>query len=51
MTAMKGASVAEELERDATQITKAGGTDAEILTVGEGLLEQPTTLIRIVRAG
>ncbi|WKK62589.1 16S rRNA (guanine(527)-N(7))-methyltransferase RsmG [Corynebacterium sp. P8-C1] len=51
MTAMKGASVAEELERDATQITKAGGTDAEILTVGAGLLEQPTTLIRIVRAG
>lgn len=50
MTAMKGASVAEELERDAAMITKAGGTDAEILTVGEGLLEQPTTLIRIVRA-
>lgn len=51
MTAMKGASVAEELERDAKVIAKAGGTDAEILTVGEGLLEQPTTLIRIVRAG
>lgn len=51
MTAMKGASVAEELERDAAMITKARGTDAEILTVGEGLLEQPTTLIRIKRAG
>lgn len=51
MTAMKGASVAEELERDAKVIAKAGGTDAEILTVGEGLLEQPTTLIRIVRSG
>lgn len=51
MTAMKGASVAEELERDAKVIAKAGGTDAEILTVGEGLLEQPATLIRIVRAG
>ncbi|WKK60600.1 16S rRNA (guanine(527)-N(7))-methyltransferase RsmG [Corynebacterium sp. P3-F1] len=51
MTAMKGASVAEELERDAKIIAKAGGTDAEILTAGKGLLEQPTTLIRIVRAG
>lgn len=50
MVAMKGASVSEELERDAKIIAKAGGIDAEILTAGDGLLEQPTTLIRIVRA-
>lgn len=49
MVAMKGASVSEELERDSAQIRKAGGTDATIFQVGEGLLEQPTTLIRIVR--
>ena len=48
MVAMKGASVNEELERDAAEIAKAGGRDPEILTVGERL-EQPTTLIRIVR--
>lgn len=51
MVAMKGASVAEELERDAKIIAKAGGVDAEIFAVGEGVLEQPTTLIRIERAG
>ncbi|AIJ34530.1 16S rRNA (guanine(527)-N(7))-methyltransferase RsmG [Corynebacterium imitans] len=49
MVAMKGASVSEELERDQAQIRKAGGVDAEIFQVGEGLLAQPTTLIRIVR--
>lgn len=51
MIAMKGASVGEELERDAKVIAKAGGTDASIFTVGEGSVEQPSTLIRIVRAG
>nr|VDG61935.1 glucose inhibited division protein B [Streptococcus thermophilus] len=50
MAAMKGASVSEELERDAKQIAKAGGVDADIFTVGEGVLEQPTTMIRIVRS-
>ncbi|PAT07697.1 16S rRNA (guanine(527)-N(7))-methyltransferase RsmG [Corynebacterium hadale] len=49
MVAMKGASVSEELERDAAQIRKAGGGEATISQVGEGLLEQPTTLITIVR--
>lgn len=49
MLAMKGASVGEELERDARDISRAGGGDVEILTVGEGVLEQPTTLIRIPR--
>ena len=49
MIAMKGESVAEELERDAKAIAKAGGGDAEIFTVGESVLDQPTTLIRIQR--
>ncbi|WJY98644.1 16S rRNA (guanine(527)-N(7))-methyltransferase RsmG [Corynebacterium fournieri] len=49
MIAMKGESVAEELERDGREIAKAGGSDAEIFTVGESVLEQPTTLIRIQR--
>lgn len=49
MVAMKGASIREELERDADEIEAAGGTRAEIFQVGESVLEQPTTLIRIVR--
>lgn len=48
MVALKGASVSEELERDRKEVTKAGGGDAEIFTVGAALAE-PTTLIRIVR--
>ncbi|WP_040422078.1 16S rRNA (guanine(527)-N(7))-methyltransferase RsmG [Corynebacterium lipophiloflavum] len=49
MIAMKGESVAEELERDAAEIKRAKGGEAEIFTVGDNLLEQPTTLIRIPR--
>ena len=48
MVALKGASVSEELERDRKEVTKAGGGDVEIFTVGAALAE-PTTLIRIVR--
>ncbi|MCP1388469.1 16S rRNA (guanine(527)-N(7))-methyltransferase RsmG [Corynebacterium sp. TA-R-1] len=49
MVAMKGASVSEELQRDAKEIAAAGGVDAEIFQAGVGVLAQPTTLIRIVR--
>lgn len=49
MIAMKGASVTEELQRDAIAIKRAGGGPAEIITVGEGLLAEPTTLIQIPR--
>lgn len=49
MIAMKGSSVTEELQRDARDITRAGGGKAEILTVGADLLSEPTTLIRISR--
>lgn len=50
MIAMKGESVAEELERDARDIKRAKGGEAEIFTVGGDVLGQPTTLIRITRA-
>ena len=49
MTAMKGESVAEELDRDAAIIAKAGAGASKIFVVGEGLLPQPTTLISIER--
>ncbi|WP_291314471.1 16S rRNA (guanine(527)-N(7))-methyltransferase RsmG [Corynebacterium sp. UBA2622] len=49
MIAMKGASVAEELERDRAQIARARGGEAEVFTVGASVLEEPTTLIRIPR--
>ncbi|OEX92148.1 16S rRNA (guanine(527)-N(7))-methyltransferase RsmG [Corynebacterium sp. Marseille-P4321] len=49
MIAMKGESVGEELQRDAKDIEKAGGVDPEIIQVGTGLLDQPTTLIVVTR--
>ncbi len=49
MVAMKGSSVGEELERDAEQIRRVGGGEAEIFTVGDDVLDEPTTLIRIPR--
>lgn len=49
MIAMKGSSVGEELERDAAEITRAGGGQGEILLVGGQYLAEPTTLIRIPR--
>lgn len=49
MIAMKGSSVAEEIERDAADIKRAGGGVSEVIRVGEELLSEPTTLIRIPR--
>lgn len=49
MVAMKGSSVSEELERDAEQISRAGGGEGEIFTVGGSALGEPTTLIKIAR--
>ncbi|ANE05193.1 16S rRNA (guanine(527)-N(7))-methyltransferase RsmG [Corynebacterium crudilactis] len=49
MVAMKGSSVEEEIERDAKEIRKAGGSDIKVYTVGDQLLSEPTTLISIRR--
>ena len=49
MIAMKGSSVAEELERDGALIRKAGGGRASISTVGDAHLAEPTTIIRVPR--
>lgn len=49
MLAMKGESVREELERDAREIASVGGGDARIVRLGEGLLDEPTTAIRIAK--
>ncbi|MCG2623629.1 16S rRNA (guanine(527)-N(7))-methyltransferase RsmG [Arthrobacter sp. I2-34] len=46
--AIKGRSAAEEIEKAAKTIRKLGGTATSVVTVGEGLLEEPTTVVRIV---
>lgn len=47
LLAIKGRSAAEEVAKAAKVIRKLGGTHTEVLTVGERLLEDPTTVVRI----
>lgn len=47
LLALKGDSAAEEIERDAQQIRSANGFDPAVLRCGEGVLERPTTVVRI----
>lgn len=47
--ALKGSSAAEEFERDAVEIRRAGGSAGRVLTVGEGILEQPTYVAEVER--
>ena len=50
MLAIKGRSAADEVEKAKKVIRKLGGRETEILTVGDGLLEEPTTVVRILVA-
>ena len=47
--ALKGSSVAEEFQRDAVEIRKAGGAEGRVLTVGDGVLDQPTFVAEVER--
>lgn len=47
LVAIKGRGAAEEVEKAAKAIRKFKGHSAEVHTVGEGLLEEPTTVVRI----
>ena len=49
MLALKGASAAEELERDAVAVTKLGGTRQRVATCGAEVLEVPTTVVVVER--
>ena len=45
--AIKGQSAADEVTKAAKLIRKLGGRKTVVLQVGDGLLEQPTTVVRI----
>jgi 16S rRNA (guanine527-N7)-methyltransferase len=51
LVAIKGRSAGEEVEKAAKAIKKYGGHSAEVRVVGEGLLEEPTTVVRIAVGG
>lgn len=47
LIAIKGRSAAEEIDKAQKAIRKLGGTKTEVLTVGEDILEEVTTVVRI----
>lgn len=48
VVAIKGRSAGEEIEKAAKAIRKLGGKETSVVLVGEDLLEEPTTVVRIV---
>lgn len=48
LLAMKGESAAEEIERDSAELRAVGLGDVEIVEVGVGVLDVPTTVVRAV---
>ncbi|MCR3720426.1 MULTISPECIES: 16S rRNA (guanine(527)-N(7))-methyltransferase RsmG [Prauserella salsuginis group] len=49
LVALKGASAAEEIERDRTDVAKAGGGEPRIVECGGDILDTPTTVVVIER--
>ncbi|GLV51190.1 ribosomal RNA small subunit methyltransferase G [Thermobispora bispora] len=48
LLAMKGERAAEEIENARRQLQASGARSVELVTVGEGKVEPPTTLVRVV---
>lgn len=48
VVAIKGRSAAEEIEQAAKVIRKLGGVETSVVVCGQELLEEPTTVVRIV---
>ncbi|MBN9644303.1 16S rRNA (guanine(527)-N(7))-methyltransferase RsmG [Corynebacterium sp. CCM 8862] len=49
LVALKGESVQEEITRDRSQITAAGGGRPTVATVGVGMVDEPATVVDIER--
>lgn len=49
LLAMKGASVAREIQEDHAAMVAAGADQVDVLTLGEGRVEVPTRVVRVVR--
>jgi 16S rRNA (guanine527-N7)-methyltransferase len=49
LLALKGEGAAEEITASSTALEKQGGGHAEVLTCGVGVVDPPTTVVRVVR--
>lgn len=47
LLAIKGRSAEEEIAKAAKTIKKLGGVETEVLTAGAGILDEPTTVVRV----
>ena len=47
LIAIKGRSAAEEIDKASKAIRRLGGKETEVMVIGEGLLAEPTTVVRI----
>lgn len=47
LLAIKGRSAEEEIGKAAKTLKKLGGVGTEVLTVGQSVLEEPTTVVRV----
>ena len=48
LLALKGSQVADEIADASTAIRKLGGSEPEVVTCGAGVVDPPTTVVRIV---
>ena len=48
LLALKGRSAHEEVERTAAAVEAAGGVATEVVTVGEGMVDPPLTVVRVI---
>lgn len=51
MLALKGASAAEELDRDGAAVRRAGGEDARVLEIGTNLVDSPVRVVSVRARG
>jgi 16S rRNA (guanine527-N7)-methyltransferase len=51
LLAIKGSSAAGEVEQTATAVRRQGGARPEVIEVGAGIVDPPTTLVRVARRG
>ncbi|MFC6239706.1 16S rRNA (guanine(527)-N(7))-methyltransferase RsmG [Longivirga aurantiaca] len=49
LLALKGEGAAEEVAASLVALEKVGGGNAEVLTCGAGVVDPPTTVVRVVR--
>ena len=47
LLALKGRSAREEIKKAKKKLNRFGARETEILTAGEGLLDEPTTVVRV----